>query len=113
MFYYALLSFFIVWYYSGMSIAEIKLKLTPVLLKYGVLRAAVFGSVARGEDRSDSDVDLLVKVGSLPFGIWGFVGLKQDLEKALGKKVDVISEGALNSKLAKNIQRDLTQIYGQ
>lgn len=96
-----------------MSLKEISEKINPVLLKYGVIRASVFGSVARGEDSPDSDVDLLVKVGSLPFGIWGFVGLKQDLEQALGKKVDVVSEGGLNAKLAKNIQRDLTPIYEQ
>lgn len=96
-----------------MSLKEISKKINPVLLKYGVIRASVFGSVARGEDGPDSDVDLLVKVGSLPFGIWGFVGLKQDLEQALGKRVDVVSEGGLNAKLAKNIQRDLTPIYEQ
>lgn len=84
-----------------MSIQEIRQKISPVLLKYRVKRASVFGSVARGEDNPASDVDLLVKVDSLPFGIWGFVGLKQDLEEALGKKVDVVSEGALNPKLAK------------
>ena len=71
-----------------MSLQEIKRKISPVLSKYGVKRAAVFGSTARGEDTVKSDIDLLVKVGQLPFGIWGFVGLKQDLEKALGKKVE-------------------------
>ena len=74
-----------------MSIIEIKQKIIPVLRRYGVTQASVFGSVAREQDTQDSDVDLLVRVGRLPFGIWGFVGLKQDLEKALGKKVDVIS----------------------
>ena len=67
--------------------------------------------MARGEAGEKSDVDLLVKIGPLPFGIWGFVALKQDLEKALQKKVDVISEGALNSKLRNKIKNDLTPIY--
>ena len=96
-----------------MSIQEIKRKIYPVLKKYHVKRASVFGSVARDEARSDSDLDLLVKVGKLPFGIWGFVGLKQDLEDVLGKKVDIISEGALNPKLEKKIKKDLTEIYAE
>lgn len=100
-------------YSISMSIQEIKQKIHPVLKKYGVVTASVFGSVARGEDNLESDVDLLVKVDKLPYGIWGFVGLKQDLEQALGKKVDVVSTGALNSKLAKKIQKDLTEVYVQ
>ncbi len=96
-----------------MTIEQLKIQISPILKKHGVIRAGVFGSVARGEDRPDSDVDLLVKVGKLPFGIWGFVGLKQDLEQALGKKVDVISEAALNPKLAGKIRNDLTRVYEQ
>ena len=96
-----------------MSLKEIKQKISPILFKYGVKRASVFGSVARGEDHEDSDVDLLVKLSVLPHGIWGFVGLKQDLELALGKKVDVISADAINPKLAKKIAKDLTEIYAQ
>ena len=98
-------------YNVGMDINVIRQKITPILKQYNVTRASVFGSVARGEDRPNSDIDLLVKVGSLPFGIWGFVGLKQDLEEVLQKKVDVISEGALNPKLGAKIKNDLTRIY--
>lgn len=94
-----------------MSIQEISQKIRPVLVKYDVKRASVFGSMARGDDHEGSDVDLLVKVNSLPYGIWGFVGLKHDLEKALGKRVDIVSEDALHSKLQKKIKADLRQIY--
>ncbi len=78
---------------------------------YGIKHAAVFGSVARGEAGPNSDVDLVVKTGKLEFGIWSFVGLKQDLEKALNKKVDVISEPAVNDKLRNKIKNDLITIY--
>ena len=94
-----------------MGIQEVSQKIRPVLIKYGVKKASVFGSVARGDDHPGSDVDLLVTVEKLPFGIWGFVGLKQDLEQALGKRVDVVSQDALNPKLAKKINKDLTEIY--
>ena len=94
-----------------MDTNEVKKKIIPVLRKYNVIAASIFGSVARGEAGAESDVDLLVKIGPLPFGIWGFVALKQDLEKTLQKKVDVISEGALNQKLRRKIKKDLTPIY--
>lgn len=94
-----------------MDIEEVKRKILPVLRKYDVLRASVFGSVARGEAGPRSDVDLLVRLGRLPFGIWGFVALKEELEKALQKKVDVISEKGVNAVLREKIQKDLTQIY--
>ena len=55
-----------------MSIIEIKRKITPVLKEYGVTQASVFSSVARSQETEESDVDLLVRVDNLPFGIWGF-----------------------------------------
>ena len=95
----------------AMNIEEVKQKIIPVLRQYNVLAASVFGSVARGEAGAESDVDLLVKTGRLPFGIWGFIALKQDLEKALQRKVDIVSERALNPKLQTKIKKDLTLIY--
>lgn len=96
-----------------MSLGELKVKISPILLKYGVKSASVFGSVARGQENENSDIDLVVKTGKLKYGIWGFVGLKQDLEEALGKKVDLVSADAINPSLEKKIQKDLTQIYAE
>ena len=94
-----------------MDTNEVKERVTPVLRHYNVIAASVFGSVARGEAGVESDVDLLIKIGPMPFGIWGFVALKQDLEKALQKKVDVVSEGALSVMLKNKIKNDLIPIY--
>jgi predicted nucleotidyltransferase len=94
-----------------MDTNEVKERVIPILRQHNVIAASVFGSVARGEAGAESDVDLLVKIGSMPFGIWGFVALKQDLEKALQKKVDIISEGALNPRLKNKIKNDLISIY--
>jgi hypothetical protein len=96
-----------------MRIAEVKERIIPILKEYGVKKASVFGSVARGDDHPKSDVDLVIRVGHLPFGIWGFVGLKQDLEEALGRRVDVVSETSINPLLAEKIKDDLTEIYVQ
>ncbi len=96
-----------------MTIEEVTQKITPVLKAYNVEYASVFGSVSRGEDMPKSDVDLLIKVGKLPRGIWGFIGLKQDLEQALDKKVDLISEAALTPKLSAKINKDLVKVYAR
>ncbi|MBI3978867.1 MAG: nucleotidyltransferase domain-containing protein, partial [Chloroflexi bacterium] len=64
------------------TIEEVKQKALPVLARYGVRRAGVFGSLARGEMRRRSDIDILVDFHE-PIGLFAFVGLKLDLEKAL------------------------------
>ena len=63
------------------------------MLKYGIKKAAVFGSVARGEDRQDSDVDLLIKLGDQPMGMFRYMKFIEEIENALGKKVDLVTEG--------------------
>lgn len=63
--------------------------------RHGVQRVRLFGSVVRGEDRPDSDVDVLAQFedGRSLLDLAGF-GL--DLEDLLGRKVDVVSEGGLS-----------------
>lgn len=69
---------------------------------HGVRRMAVFGSVARGDATPASDVDLLV---DLEPGrtLLDLVGFWQDAEEALGRKVDVVSEGGLSPYLRARI----------
>lgn len=71
-----------------MNIEEIKGKILPVLKKYGVTRAGIFGSVVRGEAREESDIDILVEIESR-MSLLDFAGLKLELEEALGKPVDL------------------------
>jgi predicted nucleotidyltransferase len=71
-----------------MNIEEIKGKILPILKKYGVTRAGVLGSVVRGEAREESDIDILVEIESR-MSLLDFVGLKLELEEALGKPVDL------------------------
>ncbi len=63
--------------------------------RHGASQVRVFGSVARGEARLDSDVDFLVKAGAHT-SPWFPAGLILDLEELLGRKVDVLTEGALH-----------------
>ena len=59
--------------------------------KYGARNVRIFGSVARGEAGAASDVDLLVDFDENR-SLFDVVGLTQDLEELLGRKVDVVTE---------------------
>ena len=93
-----------------MTIEEIKKKATPVFEEYGVEYAGVFGSVARGEDTEKSDIDLLVEIKK-SIGIYEFIGLQQELEKILGKKVDLVSKGNIIPEFRNGIYQDLLPVY--
>ena len=78
----------------------------PVLsLRYPIQRLALFGSWARGDAREDSDVDVLVEVDP-SIGL-RFVDLGDDLEKALGRRVDLVSRRAIKPSLWKRIEPEL------
>jgi predicted nucleotidyltransferase len=93
-----------------MDIEEVKKIIRPILKEYGVSRASVFGSVARGEDGPDSDVDILVKV-TRPFSLVGVVSLKHRMESALNRPVDVVEYEAIKPSFAENILKDAKLIY--
>jgi len=85
-------------------------KSVPILKKYGIKSAAIFGSVARGEDGPDSDIDMLVHLGDR-MGIYKFIGLQFELENTLGKKVDLVSDKAINKYIKPYMEKDLTLIF--
>ncbi len=57
--------------------------------KYDAVNVRIFGSVARGDDRPDSDIDFLVDV-QRQWSLFDHIGLMQDLEDLLGRKVDLL-----------------------
>ena len=93
-----------------MQIPEMQEKISPILSKYGIERAAVFGSVARGEDVPKSDVDLLIKLGEQPMGMIKYMELIEEIEQSLGRKVDIITEGS-DKFLRPYIEKEMKVIY--
>jgi predicted nucleotidyltransferase len=67
--------------------------------KFGVMEIAIFGSYARGEQREDSDIDLIVdfKEGYKTFD--NYMDLKFYLEELFGKKVDLVIKSAINPRI--------------
>jgi predicted nucleotidyltransferase len=76
-----------------------------IAAKHGAYNVRVFGSVARGEDRPDSDVDLLVAVESTTSS-WFPAGLILDLEQILGRQVEIVTEKGLNPHLREQVLRE-------
>jgi hypothetical protein len=70
-------------------------EILEIARRHGASNVRVFGSVARGAARADSDVDLLVRPGEKT-SPWFPAGLVLDLEELLGRKVDVVTERALH-----------------
>jgi uncharacterized protein len=95
-----------------MIVQEISKKITPILQRNDVVFAGIFGSRARGEERADSDVDLLVSFNKQK-GLFELVGLERDLSEELNLKVDLVTEGALSPSLKTEVLKDLQPLYGQ
>ncbi|WP_219618783.1 nucleotidyltransferase family protein [Brevibacterium aurantiacum] len=92
-----------------MSAAELLVAAAPILRlvaeNYRYTELAVFGSVARGDSRAESDIDLLVQPppGTSSFD---FVEFKQLVEKVLGREIDLISYSGLDPVLDADILHD-------
>ena len=81
---------------------KIREKILPVLKHYDVIRAAIFGSFARGEMKENSDVDILVEFGGEK-SLLDLAGLKIELEESLGRKVDVLTYNSLHPLLKERV----------
>lgn len=80
--------------------------LLPILhKKYFVKNLGVFGSFARGDANSSSDIDILVEFSS-PIGFFDFIRLENFLSQVLNKKVDLISKPALKPLIKDDILKE-------
>mgnify|MGYP001567586048 CR=1 FL=1 len=83
---------------------------TPILKNFDIRYAGLFGSVARGESREQSDVDLLIDIGH-PMGMVSYMKFINELESVLHTSVDVVSLNSIQPALKREIQKDLQTIY--
>lgn len=89
------------------NIESLKKKIILLLKKEGVKKAGIFGSYARGEQRKNSDIDILVEFdGSL----LDLVRLEMELKKILKKKVDLLTYGGINHRLKEIILNEEMRI---
>jgi predicted nucleotidyltransferase len=78
--------------------------------RYHVQSLSLFGSMAKGEETPESDVDLLVTF-SRPVTLLQMVAFERELSVTLGVKVDVVTEGSLSPYLRKQILKERQLVY--
>ncbi len=78
-----------------------------------IVKMWVFGSFSRGEERNDSDVDFLVQYDRKNFhvGLFTMVGIKQELQKIVGRDVDLVEVGTLMPFAVESADTDKILIY--
>ena len=91
-----------------MSDVDIQNKIREVLIAHGIKKADLFGSFARGNAHADSDVDVLVEVNNMD--LFDFVGLKQELEDAVARRVDLVQYKTIKPALRDSIFRSVLPI---
>ena len=74
-----------------------------IATKHGAYNVRIFGSVVRGEDNADSDIDFLVDYDITQISAWFTMGLIEDLEKLLNQKIDLVTTNALHYALREKI----------
>ena len=80
------------------------------IMPFNPLKIGIFGSVARGENMKNSDIDILYQLKDA-VGLFNLVRIKNSLEERLSKKVDLVSEKSVHPKLKPYIMNDLKIIY--
>ena len=92
------------------EIKEILRNQKPFLTeKYGVKEIGVFGSYVKGEQKDESDLDILVEFGR-PVGFFEFLDLEEYLGNLIGIKVEIVTRKALKPKIGEHIFREVVTI---
>ena len=90
-------------------IEEIKPKIKKILEKNKIKKAGIFGSYVRGEQKKNSDIDIIIEP-TKDMSLLGFVGVKLELEDELGRKIDLVSYKAIHPLLKKKILNEEVKI---
>ncbi len=96
---------------AGLGIRDIDTKtIIRICREHDVSRIGVFGSLARGEARENSDIDLLVEFSKRK-SLLAMVALERQLSTTLGRKIDLLTEAAISPGLRDRIRQETRTIY--
>ncbi len=84
----------------------------PHLSEFEISRIRLFGSFAKGTSTPKSDIDIILDIHK-PIGIYRFIGLKQELETKLDRKIDLFEPDNLDPNLKEQIITEAITIYEQ
>jgi hypothetical protein len=85
------------------TLQEKREQVLDVAAKHGAFNVRVFGSVVRGEDTPDSDIDLLIDYDPEKVTPWFPGGLLMDLQDLLGRRVDVLTEKGISPLIQERV----------
>lgn len=91
------------------ELIESREKILALGKRYGINRIRIFGSVARGEESINSDIDLLINFDE-GRSLFDLIGFRNDIEEMLGRKVDVVSENALHWYIKEKVLQEAVEI---
>ena len=86
-------------------------KLVSILKKHGAKKIEIFGSYARGEQKETSDLDVIVEFEKRK-SLLELVGIEQELEDALGIKVDLLTRASISPYLIERIEKESKVVFG-
>ncbi|WP_107666964.1 nucleotidyltransferase family protein [Cyanothece sp. BG0011] len=89
---------------------EKRQEIVSIAAKHGAFNVRLFGSVARGEETENSDIDFLIDYDLSKISPWFPVRLIRDLEATLGRKVDVVTEKGLKERIKEEVLRDCVKL---
>ena len=90
-------------------VSRLRAHLPDLSLRYQIASLGVFGSYVRGDQRSDSDLDLLVEFQEPPT-LFQFIRLENELSDVLGVDVDLVMKSALKPAIGRHILREVHAI---
>jgi predicted nucleotidyltransferase len=85
-------------------------KIIDYLIRYKPNRIGIFGSYARNENNSSSDIDILIDFQD-KISLFDLGGIKYELSEILNRPVDIVTENGLNKRLRNSVMKDLKIIY--
>jgi predicted nucleotidyltransferase len=94
-----------------MNRKEIFKKIGQTLKKQGARKVAVFGSYVRGEEKPESDIDIIVDFTERK-SLLELVKIERELSESLGIKVDLLTEKSISPYLIDAIKKEMEVIYG-
>lgn len=102
------------------TLEELRRRIAPIARKYRIPAVYLFGSYARNEATDASDVDILIdREGSAIRGMFDMGGLYDELQRSIGKDVDLVTLQSLRQKstlertpwFVENLQKDMVRLY--
>ena len=86
-------------------------RLVDICRQNDVSMVDIFGSMARGESKKKSDIDLIVRFSKRK-SLLALVRLERELSEAMGRKVDLLTEAAISPYMRERVLKELRVVYG-